>query len=649
MKSDTSYLSMKYCICIVCFCLFSFQAKGQEDVDSLKNIVWGNQDTNAVLACYELGKKLAGTSLDSSAKYFVMGAQMAESLDYTKGKILLYRGLGSVKGRQGDYEEALSWLEKGKQLIQEKKLPIMNRVDFLINEGAAHYFAGFLGKAIEPYIEAVEICRTNGFDQKRGMLLNNLGIFYRNLDRFDEAIKIYEESYALRTEMKDTMGVANILFNMSAAYGKNQAYDIAVEKLDEALSLYRILKSEKDIVRCELSKGTTLTDAEKYQEALDVLMPLGKIQNLNLEPSSALLLRLTLAKLHVYFQDYNAADQHLNLIKNIVMESDFLKEKAEFSKLKADVMEGLGQFKEAHAYRKQFISIFEEKTETESQALLKEMETKYLTLEKDNEIALLNSENEISNLELKASNQRNLGLAIGIGLFGLLSFFLYRLYRQVKSQNATISKANHEKEILLKEIHHRVKNNLQVVSSLLGLQSRYVDNQQAHQAIQTGRARVQSMSLLHQNVYRNDNLKSVNIKHYFQELGKNLFENYRLNQKQIEFLTDIEDLELDIDIVVPMGLITNELISNALKYAFTDQEEGHIQLKIEQEGSDVVLSVSDNGKGVPFTSLPDRSESLGLQLIKSFSEKLNATVDISNVNGTSFQIRFDPGEMSVAA
>lgn len=649
MKSDTPFLSMKYCICIVSFCLLIFQAKGQDEVDSLKNIALSNQDTNAVLACYEVGKKLISTSMDSSAKYLVRGAQMAESLDYTKGKIVLYRSLGSVKGRQGDYAEALSWLKKGKQLIEEKKLPIINRVDYLINEGAAHYFAGFLGKAIEPYIEAVEICRENGFDQKRGMLLNNLGIFYRNLDRFDEAIKIYEESYTLRTEMKDTMGIANILFNMSAAYGKNQAYEVAVEKLDEALGLYRILKSENDIARCELSKGTTLTDAEKYQEALDVLMPLGKRQNLNLEPSNALLLRLTLAKLHVYFQDYNAANQHLNLIQDVVMESDFYKEKAEFSKLKADVMEGLGQFKEANAYRKQFISIFEEKTETESQALLKEMETKYLTLEKDNEIALLNSENEISNLKLKASNQRNLGLAIGIGLFGLLSFFLYRLYRQVKSQNVTISRANREKEILLKEIHHRVKNNLQVVSSLLGLQSRYVDNQQAHQAIQTGRARVQSMSLLHQNVYRNNNLKSVNIKHYFNELGKNLFENYNLNQKKIEFLNEIEDLELDIDIVVPMGLITNELISNALKYAFTDQENGHIKLTIDQEGSDVVLSVSDNGKGVPFTSLPDRSESLGLQLIKSFSEKLNATIDISNESGTTFQIRFDPTALDVAA
>lgn len=619
--------------------------KSQSALDSLKNIAWGSQDTNAVLTYYELGKTYTSISLDSSAKYLLVGAELADQLDFTNGKIVTYRSLGSVKGRQGAYEEALSWLEKGKQLIQEKKLPIMNRVDFLINEGAAHYFAGFLGKAIEPYIEAVEICRANGFDQKRGMLLNNLGIFYRNLNRFDEAIKIYEESYALRTEMKDTMGIANILFNMSAAYGKNQAYDIAVEKLDEALSLYRILKSENDIVRCELSKGTTLTDAEKYKEALDVLVPLGERQNLNLEPSSTLVLRLTLAKLHVHFKGYNAANQHLNLIQDFVMESDFSKEKAEFSKLKADVMEGLGQFKEANAYRKQFISIFEEKTETESQALLKEMETKYLTLEKDNEIALLNSENEISNLKLKASNQRNLGLAIGIGLFGLLSFFLYRLYRRVKSQNATISKANHEKEILLKEIHHRVKNNLQVVSSLLGLQSRFVDDEAALEAIKTGRSRVQSMSILHQNLYRNENLKSIKIKKYFEDLGQNLFDTYKLNERNISFDADIDDLELDIDVVVPLGLITNELVSNALKHAFTSHDAGKISLSIKEATGYISLTVSDSGKGIESTTLPERSNSLGLQLIKSFSEKLNAKVEISNTKGTTFKISFKPEKL----
>jgi len=147
------------------------------------------------------------------------------------------------------------------------------------------------------------------------------------------------------------------------------------------------------------------------------------------------------------------------------------------------------------------------------------------------------------------------------------------LYRNQK-QKKLISIQNDEKDILLREIHHRVKNNLQVISSLLGIQSRSIKDVQAKQAIHEGRARVHSMSLIHQNLYKKDNLTGVDMRVYLNKLSTDLINTYNLSEGQIEIEKDIDELILDVEYVVPIGLIINELISNALKYAFPDQQNG---------------------------------------------------------------------------
>jgi two-component sensor histidine kinase len=269
------------------------------------------------------------------------------------------------------------------------------------------------------------------------------------------------------------------------------------------------------------------------------------------------------------------------------------------------------------------------------------LEQNLIEEKKQKEIVLLQAEKSQANI------LRNIMTAM-FGLSLITAILLYRLLRQrskynqqLEEKNQTIEKALKANKMLMKEIHHRVKNNLQVVSSLLGLQSRYIEDGQALDAIKTGRSRVQSMSILHQNLYKNDTLKNVEIKKYFEDLGQNLFNNYHIDEKEIKFNTDIDNLELDVDTVIPMGLITNELISNALKHAFTNQEKGEILLSIKMKDNQIELQVKDNGKGLPFNTLPERSASLGIQLIKSFATKLEADVRIINNNGMSITFTFN--------
>jgi len=200
------------------------------------------------------------------------------------------------------------------------------------------------------------------------------------------------------------------------------------------------------------------------------------------------------------------------------------------------------------------------------------------------------------------------------------------------SKNQQISKALEEKNILLREIHHRVKNNLQVISSLLKLQSQYIEDEGAVKAIAEGRNRVHSMALLHQNLYKEDNLTGVNMKEYFTNLIEGLFDAYKITE--IKLVTEIENLTLDIDTVIPLGLIANELVSNALKHAFYNVENGILIVKLWEKDGQLLFNVRDNGKGYNENLVADGKKSFGQKLIKSLSDKLEADVQVTTTTGT---------------
>ncbi len=198
-----------------------------------------------------------------------------------------------------------------------------------------------------------------------------------------------------------------------------------------------------------------------------------------------------------------------------------------------------------------------------------------------------------------------------------------------------------EKEVLLKEIHHRVKNNLQIVSSLLNLQSAYIQDEQALAMFKDSHNRVKSMALIHEKLYRSSDLAKIDLPDYIRSLASNLFNSYRLVSSRIDLNLAIDDIVLDIDTAIPCGLIINELISNALKYAFPGETTGRVCISFSQEDGDrFVLKVSDTGVGLPPDFEPLETESLGWQLIVSLTEQLGGELAFSSQNGTEVTIVF---------
>ncbi|HZU27680.1 MAG TPA: histidine kinase dimerization/phosphoacceptor domain -containing protein, partial [Bryobacteraceae bacterium] len=198
-----------------------------------------------------------------------------------------------------------------------------------------------------------------------------------------------------------------------------------------------------------------------------------------------------------------------------------------------------------------------------------------------------------------------------------------------------------EKESLLREIHHRVKNNLQVVSSLLGLQSRGVHDEELRRAFQESQNRVHSMALLHESLYQSDNLSRVDFPAYVRQLAAYLFQSYGVRGEHVRLRTDLEALSLTMDAAVPCGLIINELLSNALKYAFPGGRGGEVRIVLQGQGPGRArLVVSDDGIGIRKDVDWTQARTLGLRLVRTLAQQVDGQLEIESRTGTEVRLTF---------
>lgn len=198
-----------------------------------------------------------------------------------------------------------------------------------------------------------------------------------------------------------------------------------------------------------------------------------------------------------------------------------------------------------------------------------------------------------------------------------------------------------EKEVLLREIHHRVKNNLQIISSILNLQSSTIKDKRSLEIFEESKNRIKSMALIHEKLYQNQALSRLNLKDYIHELVDNLIKSYKTKQFLIDSEIDVDSIYLSTDLAIPLGLIINELVSNSLKYAFPDGRKGKISLKVKPcNDGKIKLLVTDDGIGLPENFDIEQITSLGLQLVRSLVNQLNGEIILNGKDGTQFEIIF---------
>ncbi|HRG38790.1 MAG TPA: histidine kinase dimerization/phosphoacceptor domain -containing protein, partial [Bacteroidia bacterium] len=215
-----------------------------------------------------------------------------------------------------------------------------------------------------------------------------------------------------------------------------------------------------------------------------------------------------------------------------------------------------------------------------------------------------------------------------------------------KLANEQIHNSLQEKEVLLKEVHHRVKNNLQVISSILNLQSSYVKDQSTLNILKESQDRIKSMAFIHESLYQTKDFSSINFSEYVVNLSQNLLHSYSSLEHEIKLNLDIQNVFLNLDLAIPCGLIINEIVSNALKYAFVDKmENAEIMIKMHLVGEDLQLQIRDNGVGLPEHIDYRNTESLGLQLVVTLVDQLNGNIELDSTAGAHYNILFKQNQV----
>jgi len=274
-------------------------------------------------------------------------------------------------------------------------------------------------------------------------------------------------------------------------------------------------------------------------------------------------------------------------------------------------------------------------------AAIREKTLQAQQLEKEKALSLsLIRENDLRKATLADERNFQAFLWIGIILLMALALLVFYLFRKQQEKNSIILKQTKDLEFVNKEVHHRVKNNLQVISSLLDLQSKYTQDVRYESLLNESKHRVQSMAFIHQNLYESAGMNMVDMPNYIQNLVDHLWTAYQRDGEQVEIEVDVKPMQLHMDLVVSIGMIINELVTNSLKYAFVDRTNGKICVALSETSNLFQLEVSDNGIGIPEFIDVAGASSFGYKMVRAFVQKLKGTMQIARDHGTTIQIQF---------
>lgn len=483
---------------------------------------------------------------------------------------------------------------------------------------------GNYDRASSLYFDGIAICEENNLDYDSS-IYHSLGVMFHTSDNYEKALEYYTISYDKAKEVDDLELQKKCLINLGTINSSLNNF-LEAEKL--------LLKSLDINIREELNfdtyanLGNLYIRQEKFRDALPFLekATIQHPDNYNSEENLTYLINAKIA-----LKDTLGMQPIIKRAKASLESTTALRNNSIMTMSLSNYYRSIGDFETALSYRDDYLKMYESIKEKQRDQTVYELETKYQT-EKTKEALEKKEKEEQLYITL---------LVIGVIIASALAFLLYNNRKkklQLAKQKQLLEATIDEKNVLLKETHHRVKNSFQIVSSLLYLQSESVEDKEAKIAIKEAENRVRSMVLIHQKLYNKDELVGINTKDYFNDLVRDIFESHQFKSEPITYNLDIEPLVLDIETITPVGLILNELIVNTLKHAFDEvTSKSKIDIQFNKAQEHLELKVIDNGKGFEGKV---KNTSFGITLMKALSKKLNASLNyMSKINeGTEAQL-----------
>lgn len=469
---------------------------------------------------------------------------------------------------------------------------------------------------------------------------SKLGAILAELERLDDAKAYHQRSLAIARSLRDTVEMSIAYSNIGLVHEKNEQLDSALHYFFKCIDLDTRIDHEYGLIYDRNNVANIYRKLNLPAKALPFSLQAYESARVI---GARSLINFSQNLLGSIYLDLGQSQKGIDLLLSL-LNSGEVDSQSDLSELHNSLylaFKARGDLEQAFAHLEKFHELHESIFKNEITDQINRLEFQYQTEKAKQDLELANAEKNLAQVEIKNIQNRNYFLIIGLILISTFLVYLYQLNKKIKKQNILIHKALKEKETLLKEIHHRVKNNLQVISSILSLQSKSEADPNVVSALKLGQDRVRSMALIHQNLYEEDNLTGIEVRQYFEKLIRSLFHTYNVSPERIKLETDIDHLHLDVETMIPLGLIVNELITNALKYAFPNLRNGIISVRIREENEILYLEVEDDGIGMDPSLINSLKKNFGYRLINTFKQQLKSTLSIDGSNGTKVQMQIN--------
>ncbi len=555
------------------------------------------------------------------------GYQLAQQLEAQEWFPRFQTRIGANFANTGMPDSALHYFnmaEEGFQKSGDKK----SLAKVLTKKRWVYNYLGNLEKALEYAFDALGIYEELRDEPGTAIAYSYIGEILYQQQKYREAAEYAQKGYDLQKRLGLKDDLAYSCQNLGDAWLQIGDYEKALAFQNEGLALRRELQLDLDAGLSLNSRGNVLKYMKRYPEALSSYLESLEIAR---RTNVRQLLQASTSNVgHIYslMGKYREALPYHLKSRDLIHASGEMTKIPENYRLIAEAYSGIGRYDSAYHFQKLHAETKDSLLTEQTSARMSELQTKYETAQREAKIA-------VQDQQLRKQQTVIWSVVSVLAIALIAGGLLWRLSQKLR-------KRNQEKEFLIKEIHHRVKNNLQVLSSLLHLQSRYIRDDAALDAVREGQSRVEAMGLIHQKLYMGDNLASVNMKDYLHNLGDTLLDAYKLDEEQVKIIYHLDPLHLDVDTAIPLGLIINELVTNSLKYAFPDGRKGLVEITLRKdEKGRLCLKVADNGVGKNGAPTLKSSTSFGTNLIEILSKKLKGTPHISNGDGYATVIEFE--------
>ena len=598
----------------------------------------------------QLGWQLLGLNDEKALAYYMKALAFLSSKTPSKELAKTYHGLGYYFLDKENFDSAQYYYHLAIPIFIQTQADSLAAKSYL-SLGVSYDIQSDHEKAILYYTKSLRIFEQQQDEENSSHLLNNIGIVYFSLEDYEKALYYYQKSLALRVKSKNYKYIAASYNNIGATYKLLGAPDKAITYYTASLALKDSLGDLPGKASTYHNIALIHESKEEYEKAYAYLQKTLAIELSLGEMFAVSTTYITLAENAYHQKAYKESKAYAEKALAISEELGFPSNaKRSYHVLQLQAEAG-HQYKEALQYANKVMelqdSIF---SEAKNKQIL-EITAKYEVEKKDKELTKLtlsekNQQILIKEQQLIASQQqfqRNTAIWIASILL-FISIFFYWQYQQKQRNNKVLAEKNNiieqnlkEKEMLLQEIHHRVKNNLQLISSILRLQSYQLQHQDLSNILQDTQHRINSISMIHNKLYQPDTIQGLDMKAYLEELVGELTQAYSNQAIPVKVQIKSSNSYLSIGTSIYIGLLVTELVTNAFKYAFPSSiESPQLSITFKDMGNILYLRVSDNGPGISLET--SNKTSFGWQMVNMLAQQLGATIEINNKKGTSIDL-----------